>query len=192
MVSRGPEATAAALSPLVEAVGALASIVECPWAAVPKEGEVVLGARVVGKRGGGFGLVPGEVHVVDQVGTGKASWDRRNHGPLGSCTLRRCRDGQALLDLSGQPKWFPMSGLALAGGPLQATPLLLSCLLGCPGEVVSLVLARQPEAAAMVDALGRTPLVVACEVRGRSLSLSHPLCTFLFSSLCTPLLIFVV
>ena len=161
-VSRGPEASAAALSPLVEAVGAaLASIVECPWAAVPKEGEVVLSARVVNKRGGGTGLVPGEVHVVDQVGGGR-------------CTLRRCRDGQALLDLSGRPKWFPMSGLALAGGPLQATPLLLSCLLGCPGEVVSLVLARQPEAAAMVDALGRTPLVVACEVRGRSHSSSHP------------------
>ena len=170
MVSRGPEATAAALSPLVEAVGALASIVECPWAAVPTEGVVVMGARVVGKRGGGIGLVPGEVHVVDQVSGSR-------------CSLRRFRDGQALLDLSGQPKWFPMSGLALAGGPLQATPLLLSCLLGCPGEVVSLVLARQPEAAAMVDALGRTPLVVACEVRGRSLSLPMICFNILYLSL---------
>ena len=113
----------------------------------------------MGVREGGTGLVPGEVHVVDQVGAGGQG------GPVGSCTLRRSRDGQALEDRPGQLKWFKMSGLALAGPSLRATPLLLACLSGCPGEVVSLLLARQPEAVAMADALGRTPLVVACEVR---------------------------
>ena len=112
---------------------------------------------MVGRPGGGSGLVPGDVHLVQQLGDGYPF-------PVGSCLLVRCRDGQALLEPSGQPKWVPMSGLALAGAPLGATPLLLACLSGCPVEVVALLLARQPEAAAMVDGMGRTPLALACEV----------------------------
>ena len=145
--------------------------VDVSWAKCPAEGNITEGARVVGRPGGGSGLVPGDVHLVLQVGEG--GYDG-NDGPVGSCRLVRCRDGQALLEPSGQPKWVPMSGLALAGAPLGATPLLLACLSGCPVEVVALLLARQPEAAAMVDGMGRTPLVLACEVtRHMCYPLSH-------------------
>ena len=159
-VSRGPSATASALQPLLLASADLAPV-DVSWAKCPAEGQVTEGARVVGRPGGGSGLVPGDVHLVQQLGTGT---DFGNGGPVGSCRLVRCRDGQALLEPSGQPKWVPMSGLALAGAPLGATPLLLACLSGCPVEVVALLLARQPEAAAMVDGMGRTPLALACEV----------------------------
>jgi hypothetical protein len=70
------------------------------------------------------------------------------------------------LEPSGKVKWVSLAGLALAGAPLGASPLLLACLGGCPLEVVALLLARQPEAAAKVDNMGRTPLAVACEVKG--------------------------
>ena len=157
-VSRGPSATASALQPLL--ASADLAPVDVSWAKCPAEGQVTEGARVVGRPGGGSGLVPGDVHLVQGVGTSNGE----NGGPVGSCRLLRCRDGQALLEPSGQPKWVPMSGLALAGAPLGATPLLLACLSGCPVEVVALLLARQPEAAAMVDGMGRTPLALACEV----------------------------
>ena len=159
-VSRGPSATASALQPLLLASADLAPV-DVSWAKCPAEGQVTEGARVVGRPGGGSGLVPGDVHLVTRVGSGDS-----DGGPKGSCRLVRCRDGQAHLEPSGQPKWVPMSGLALAGAPLGATPLLLACLSGCPVEVVALLLARQPEAAAMVDGMGRTPLALACEVTG--------------------------
>ncbi len=163
LVSRGPSATASALQPLLLASADLAPV-DVSWAKCPAEGEVTEGARVVGRPGGGSGLVPGDVHLVLQVGGVKSF--SGNGGPEGSCRVVRCRDGQALLEPSGQPKWVPVSGLALAGAPLGATPLLLACLSGCPVEVVALLLARQPEAAAMVDGMGRTPLALACEVTG--------------------------
>jgi hypothetical protein len=114
---------------------------------------------VVAKRGEGAGLIPGEVHVVDQVGTGN------NGGPFGSCTLRRFRDGLVLEDSPSHPKWIRTSGLAVAGACLRASIVHLACLAGCSCEVVSLLLAKLPEMASKVDALGRTPLAVACEVR---------------------------
>ena len=159
LVSRGPSATASALSPLLLASADLAPV-DVFWAKCPAEGEVKAGARVVARPGGGTGLVPGDVHEVQQVGTGS------NGGPVGSCRLVRCRDGQALLEPSGGAKWVSLAGLALAGAPLGASPLLLACLGGCPLEVVALLLARQPEAAAKVDNMGRTPLALACEVKG--------------------------
>ena len=161
LVSRGPSATASALSPLLLASADLAPV-DVFWAKCPAEGEVKAGARVVARPGGGTGLVPGDVHQVQEVGDGR----RGNPGPVGSCRLVRCRDGQALLEPSGGAKWVSLAGLALAGAPLGASPLLLACLGGCPLEVVALLLARQPEAAAKVDNMGRTPLALACEVKG--------------------------
>ena len=161
LVSRGPSATASALSPLLLASADLAPV-DVFWAKCPAEGEVKAGARVVARPGGGTGLVPGDVHQVQEMGTSSDS----NGGPVGSCRLVRCRDGQALLEPSGGAKWVSLAGLALAGAPLGASPLLLACLGGCPLEVVALLLARQPEAAAKVDNMGRTPLAVACEVKG--------------------------
>ena len=160
LVSRGPSATASALSPLLLASADLAPV-DVFWAKCPAEGEVKAGARVVARPGGGTGLVPGDVHEVQEVGTGYSG-----SGPVGSCRLVRCRDGQALLEPSGGAKWVSLAGLALAGAPLGASPLLLACLGGCPLEVVALLLARQPEAAAKVDNMGRTPLALACEVKG--------------------------
>ena len=154
LVSRGLSATASALQPLLLASADLAPV-DVSWAKCPAEGQVTEGARVVGRPGGGSGLVPGDVHLVQEVDT---------YCNEGSCRLVRCRDGQALLEPSGQPKWGPLSGAARAGAPLGATPLLLACLSGCPVEVVALLWARQPEAAAMVDGMGRTPLALACEV----------------------------
>ena len=156
LVSRGPSATASALSPLLLASADLAPV-DVFWAKCPAEGEVKAGARVVARPGGGTGLVPGDVHQVQQIGDGYNK---------GECRLFRCRDGQALLEPSGGAKWVSLAGLALAGAPLGASPLLLACLGGCPLEVVALLLARQPEAAAKVDNMGRTPLALACEVRG--------------------------
>ena len=160
LISRGPSATASALSPLLLASADLAPV-DVFWAKCPAEGEVKKGARVVARPGGGTGLVPGDVHEVQELGTG---WDG-NGGLMGSCRLVRCRDGQALLEPSGEAKWVSLAGLALAGAPLGASPLLLACLGGCPLEVVALLLARQPEAAAKLDNMGRTPLAVACEVK---------------------------
>jgi hypothetical protein len=155
LVSRGPSATASALSPLLLASADLAPV-DVFWAKCPAEGEVKAGARVVARPGGGTGLVPGDVHQVHEVG---------EFGSItGRCRLVRCRDGQALLEPSGGAKWVSLAGLALAGAPLGASPLLLACLGGCPLEVVALLLARQPEAAAKVDNMGRTPLALACEV----------------------------
>ena len=164
LVSRGPSATASALSPLLLASADLAPV-DVFWAKCPAEGEVKAGARVVARPGGGTGLVPGDVHQVQEVGTGSQGFGG-NGGPVGSCRLVRCRDGQALLEPSGGAKWVSLAGLALAGAPLGASPLLLACLGGCPLEVVALLLARQPEAAAKVDNMGRTPLALACEVKG--------------------------
>ena len=130
--------------------------VDVARAKCPAEGQVTEGAMVVGRPGGGSGLVPGDVHHVLLVGSHRYN--------ANSCRLVRCRDGKVLLESSGLPKWVPMSGLALAGAPLGATPLLLACLSCCPVEVVALLLARQPEAAAIVDGMGRTPLALACEV----------------------------
>ena len=165
LVSRGPSATASALSPLLLASADLAPV-DVFWAKCPAEGEVKAGARVVARPGGGTGLVPGDVHEVQQLGDGKDLRYGGNGGPEGSCRLVRCRDGQALLEPSGGAKWVSLAGLALAGAPLGASPLLLACLGGCPLEVVALLLARQPEAAAKVDNMGRTPLALACEVKG--------------------------
>ena len=161
LISRGPSATASALSPLLLASADLAPV-DVFWAKCPAEGEVKAGARVVARPGGGTGLVPGDVHEVLEEGAGMFG----NGGPVGSCRLVRCRDGQALLEPSGGAKWVSLAGLALAGAPLGASPLLLACLGGCPLEVVALLLARQPEAAAKVDNMGRTPLALACEVKG--------------------------
>ena len=160
LVSRGPSATASALSPLLLASADLAPV-DVFWAKCPAEGEVKAGARVVARPGGGTGLVPGDVHQVQEV-------DWKN------CRLVRCRDGQALLEPSGGAKWVSLAGLALAGAPLGASPLLLACLGGCPLEVVALLLARYPEAAAKVDNMGRTPLALACEVKGDRFSSQFP------------------
>ena len=165
LISRGPSATASALSPLLLASADLAPV-DVFWAKCPAEGEVKAGARVVARPGGGTGLVPGDVHQVQEVGDGRDEQYGGNGGPVGSCRLVRCRDGQALLEPSGETKWVSLAGLALAGAPLGASPLLLACLGGCPLEVVALLLARQPEAAAKVDNMDRTPLAVACEVKG--------------------------
>ena len=154
LVSRGPAAEEGALEVLLAAVdpAALASPAPSPLAACPGEGAVTAGALVVPRRGG-CGLVQGAVHTVASV-------------QGGLCTLL-AGGGSLVEDGEGKALLVPTGDLALAGAPLEATPLHLALLLRCPWEVVSALVARAPEALSKLDALGRSPLAVAAEVSSK-------------------------
>ena len=160
-MARGSEVT-------VEAVHALLADIDpgVPVAsdlvAVPGEGAVTEGARVVAVRDG-MGLVRGIVYLVTSMGGGFLG---RSDG---TCTLMRAYDGKEFKDKSGGVKWFPVDSLAVAGGGLEATPLHLAVLFGCPGSVIEALADRNPTACKALDKLGRTPLAIGARVRSLTL-----------------------
>ena len=159
LLVRGPEAwgTLEALLPSVDP-GVLSTLAPSSVLALPSQGPISVGARVVPSRSTAD-LFRSVVHEVVAMGDGSSE-----SGPAGTCSLRRVSDGALLKNEAGQAEWFAVTALALAGAPLEATPLHLALLLRCPWEVVSALVARAPEALSKLDALGRSPQSTASEV----------------------------
>ena len=160
VLSRGPDA-AEVIGSVLSLLGAarLRSPVTWSCAACPGQGPVEVGTLVVARHSAG-GLVRGLVHEVVAVSDGSAG-----RGPRGFVSLRRVSDGRVITEgLGDDAAWRPPSDLAAAGASLEATPLHLALLMQCPNPVISDLIARGPEAAANLDALGRTPLAVSSEV----------------------------
>ena len=157
LLSRGAKVTPAAVAPLLRALpeSLLLLAADSSFAARPGEGKVTEGALVVAIDGS---LLQGFVHRVIEMGKGYS---------MGTCSLRRSCDGKDLME-AGEPKWFPVASLAVAGGALAATPLHLGCLFGCSGAVVAALAEGNPLACGALDALGRTPLAIAAEVSAAS------------------------
>jgi len=165
LLARGPQTPVEALKELLPALGAalLSARADVRSAACPGVGPVALGATVVSTQSR-EGLSRGAACAVVALGSG-AVGGGSGTGPTGSLALRRLSDGCDLRDRKGRRRWFLPSELALLGASLEATPLHLACLWGCPVEVVSALVARAPEALSKLDALGRSPLAIAAEVR---------------------------
>ena len=159
LLVRGPEAWGAleALLHLVDP-GVLSALVPSSVLALPSQGSISVGARVVPSRSTSD-LFRSVVHEVVAMGDGSSE-----SGPAGTCSLRRVSDGALLTNEEGRAEWFSSTALALAGSPLEATPLHLALLLRCPWELVSALAARAPEALSKLDALERSPLAIATEV----------------------------
>ena len=133
----------------------------CPDAAAPlpatvlamaaENGTVAVGSLVVGIRS--FeGWPRGSVaRVVDEI-----------YGLV----LERACDGQRLRG-PGREGSFPMDSVAVAGGALGGSLLHAAAMFRCSADVVGAVLEAAPRSAEASDALGRTPLALALEVRAQ-------------------------
>ena len=135
----------------------------CPDAAAPlpatvlamaaKKGTVAKGSLVVGTRS--FeGCPRGSVARV--VGKEYDRW-----------LLERACDGQRLLGPKYQGS-FPKDSVAVAGGALGGSLLHAAVMFHCSADVVGAVLEAAPGAVESSDALGRTPLALAFEVRAQA------------------------
>ena len=161
MLARGPRIHAESFRTCLRGVddALFVTPADTPFAASPGEaGSIALGSTVVPVLSTDQ-LRRGVACVVVALGDGTAAG-----GPKGFCKLRRLHDGHDLRDSAGLRQWYPVCLVAPAGGSLVATPVLLACLWCCPAEVVAMLLARAPEAAATADAHGRTPMTAATEV----------------------------
>ena len=79
--------------------------------------------------------------------------------------LERACDGQRLRGPGYYQGSFPMDTVALAGGALGGSLLHAAVMFHCSADVVGAVLEAAPGAVESSDALGRTPLALALEVR---------------------------
>ena len=133
----------------------------CPDAAAPlpataaENGFVDVGSLVVGLRS--FkGWPQGSVARVVGVGEKYDGW-----------VLERACDGQRLIG-PGREGSFPRRSVAVAGGALGSSLLHAAAMFHCSADVVGAVLEAAPRSAEASDALGRTPLALALEVRAQA------------------------
>ena len=81
--------------------------------------------------------------------------------------LERACDGQRLLGPGGNG-CFPEDWVSVAGGALGGSLLHAAAMFRCSADVVGAVLEAAPRSAEASDALGRTPLALALEVRAQA------------------------
>ena len=86
---------------------------------------------------------------------------------IGGWKLERACDGQRLLG-PGDKGLFPKVTVAVAGGALGGSLLHAAVMFHCSADVVGAVLEAAPGAVESSDALGRTPLALALEVRAQA------------------------
>ena len=144
----------------------------CPDAAVPlpatvlamaaENGTVKVESLVVGTRS--FeGWPQGSVaRVVDMI-TEKDCYGRVR---FSGWVLERACDGQRLRG-PGDKGLFPQDSVAVAGGALGGSLLHAAVMFRCSADVVGAVLEAAPGAVESSDALGRSPLTLALEVRAQ-------------------------